>query len=297
MNVVPPEVAPGFHTIAIDDERYPPLLRTIIDPPPLLYVRGDATVLQQAQFAVVGSRKASPAGLRLAQCLSAELAEAGLSICSGLAVGVDGAAHRGALEVRGKSVAVMATGIDQLYPRRHHALAMSLERAGCLITEFPPTTPPRRENFPQRNRLISGMSLGVLVVEAGLPSGSMITARTALEQGREVFALPWSMLHAGGKGCLHLLRDGAKMVQSVEDILEELGPLYELQQSLSPRPAAPPDTPAPESGLLALVGFEVVTLDELVLRSEQPAAQVMRELSNLELAGHVARIAGGYIRC
>jgi DNA processing protein len=289
--------AAGAIALAIDDERYPPLLRAIHDPPPLLYVRGDPAVLQEPQLAVVGSRRASPAGLRVAQVLSGQVARAGLHICSGLALGIDGAAHRGALEAGGKSAAVMATGIDTVYPRRHLALAAQLERAGCLVTEFPPGTPPLRQNFPKRNRIISGLSLGVLVVEAALPSGSLITAAAALEQGREVFALPWSMLHDGGRGCLRLIRDGAKMVQDVDDILEELGPLYAVQQDYlavaQPERNAPPD----QSWLLVLVGFEVVALDELVQRSARPVAQVLGELSALELSGQVARTAGGYIRC
>ncbi len=288
----------GVTALAIDDERYPPLLRAIHDPPPLLYVRGDPALLLEAHLAVVGSRRASPAGLRVAQALSGQLASAGLHICSGLALGIDSAAHQGALEAGGKSIAVMATGIDRIYPQRHQALAAQLAAAGCLVTEFPPGTPPLRQNFPKRNRIISGLSLGVLVIEAALPSGSLITAGTALEQGREVFALPWSMLHDGGRGCLHLIRDGAKMVLSVDDILEELGPLYALQQghatAISPGKGAPPDG---SSWLLTLVGFEVVALDELVQLSARPVAQVLGELSALELAGQVARTAGGYIRC
>ena len=289
--------AAGAMALAIDDDGYPPLLRAIPDPPPLLYVRGDPAVLLEAHLAVVGSRRASPAGLRAAQALSGQLASAGLHICSGLALGIDSAAHRGALATGGKSVAVMATGIDRVYPQRHQALAAQLEQAGCLVTEFPPGTPPLQHNFPKRNRIISGMSLGVLVIEAALPSGSLITAGTALEQGREVFALPWSTLHDGGRGCLQLIRDGAKMVQDVDDILEELGPLYALQRDCAmaepPGRRAPPD----RSWLLTLVGFEVVALDELAQRSSRPVAQVLAELSTLELTGQVARTAGGYIRC
>lgn len=290
-------LAVGATAIAIDDENYPPLLRVIRDPPPLLFVRGDPCLLLEAQLAVVGSRRASPAGLRVAQALSGQLARGGLHICSGMAIGIDGAAHRGALEVGGKSVAVMATGIDRVYPHRHQALAGQLERAGCLVTEFPPGTPPLRQNFPQRNRIISGLSLGVLVVEAALPSGSLITAGTALEQGREVFALPWSVLHDGGQGCLQLIRDGAKMVLQVDDILEELGPLYAVQQDAFTASSPARDARVPASWLLEFVGFEAITLDELVLRSARPVAQVLGELSALELAGQVARTAGGYIRC
>lgn len=300
MNVVEAKAAArsvGASVLAIDDEHYPPLLREIPDPPPLLYVRGDIRLLCEAQLAVVGSRRASPAALRVAQVLSGQLIRAGLHICSGLALGIDGAAHRGALEAGGSSVAVIATGIDRVYPHRHRALAAQLEHDGCVVSEFPPGTPPRRQNFPQRNRIISGLSLGVLVVEAALPSGSLLTAGSALAQGREVFALPWSMLHAGGRGCLQLIRDGAKMVLAVEDILEELGPLYALQQDCFDS-TLPADEALPGGGwLLQLVGFETVTLDELVISSAKPAAQVLGALSALELAGQVARTAGGYIRC
>ena len=297
MNVAKAKVeaeAVGASVVAIDDERYPPLLREIHDAPVLLFARGDTALLLEPQLAVVGSRRASSAGLRLTQDLCGEVTRAGLHICSGLALGIDGAAHRGALAAGGKSVAVMATGIDTVYPQRHRTLATELEQAGCLVTEFPPGARPLRHHFPRRNRIISGMSLGVLVVEAALPSGSLITAGTALEQGREVFALPWSMLHDGGRGCLQLLRDGAKMVLHVDDILEELGPMYTVQQEHSPfaRPA-PPN----ESWLSALVGFEVVSLNELVRCSARPVAQVLEELSALELTGQIARIAGGYIRC
>jgi len=290
--------AVGASILGIDDERYPALLRAIHDPPPLLYVRGDPAALLDAQLAVVGSRRASSGGIRLSQTMSGQLVRTGLHICSGLALGVDGAAHLGALEAGGKSIAVMATGIDVVYPRRHQALARQVEQAGCLVTEFPPGTPPLRQNFPQRNRIISGLSLGVLVVEAALPSGSLITAGTALEQGREVFALPWSILHDGGRGCLKLIRDGAKMVQGVDDILEELGPLFALQQE-SYAAASPGDRPAllHRSWLLTLVGFEVVALDELVKCSGRPVAQVLAEVSALELSGQVVRTAGGFIRC
>ncbi|MEH6635118.1 MAG: DNA-processing protein DprA [Halioglobus sp.] len=291
----------GAQTLSIADERYPPLLRAIHDPPPLLYVRGDASLLQDAQLAVVGSRRASPAGLRIAATLSGQLAGTGLHICSGLAVGIDGAAHRGALDVGAKTLAVMATGIDCIYPRRHRQLALELEQTGCLVTEFPPGMPPLRQNFPRRNRIISGLSLGVLVVEAALPSGSLITATTALEQGREVFALPWSILHKGGEGCLRLLRDGAKLVQGAEDVLEELGPLYAVQQDmLVPAREAnnlPCSVPKALHQVLTLVGFERTTVDELVQCSGLSIAQVLADLSALELAGLVARGAGGYIRC
>jgi DNA processing protein len=279
--------------LSIEDEFYPPLLRFIHDPPELLYARGNLEVLRQPQLAVVGSRKASPAALRLTTDLCGQVVAAGLHICSGLALGIDGAAHRGALGAGGSTVGVMATGIDRVYPARHRHLVKDMLQAGCLVTEFPPGTPPRRGNFPQRNRIISGMSLGVLVVEAALPSGSLITARTALEQGREVFAAPWSALHKGGEGCLYLLADGARLVRSIDDILEELGPLYQLQLELSPPESALEEEHNP---LLALIGYEAVTTDELVLNSGLDVNEVMAGLSGLELEGRITRVPGGYIR-
>lgn len=289
----------GADILAITDVRYPPLLRGIHDPPPLLYVRGDPAALSAAQLSVVGSRKASPAGLRAAGEFAGLAASAGLHITSGLALGIDAASHRGALAAGGRSIAVVATGIDRVYPARHRALAQELEHCGCLVSEFPLGLAPVRANFPRRNRIVSGLSLGVLVVEAALPSGSLITARTALEQGREVFTLPWSIYHRGGAGCLYLLRDGAKMALSIEDILEELGPMYGLQQDLltqqAPVPARP-ELSTGEQNMLQLVGYERVTADELSVVSALPIARVMAELSSLELLGLVCRECGGYIR-
>ncbi|MDH4039629.1 MAG: DNA-processing protein DprA [Gammaproteobacteria bacterium] len=290
----------GAQVVPITDSRYPPLLQAIHDPPPLLYVRGDIAALSQPQLAVVGSRKASPAGLRAAGELAAQAVRAGLHITSGLALGIDGAAHRGALAAGGRSIAVVATGIEQAYPRRHRGLAAELEGAGCLVSEFPPGIPPRQYNFPRRNRIISGLALGVLVVEAALPSGSLITARTAVEQGREVCALPWSIYHGGGAGCLYLIRDGAKMVQTIGDVLEELGPMFALQRELLPARDVPQPEVAGLSGsqqrMLGLVGYESVTVDELVRSSAAPAAQVMADLAFLEIRGVVARTNGGFIR-
>ena len=290
--------ADGVSTLSIDDDNYPALLRVIPDPPPMLYVRGDPHLLQQPMLAVVGSRRASAAGLRLAAQLSADACRAGLHICSGLALGIDGAAHTGALDSGGKSVAVMATGIDRIYPQRHRQLARRMLESGALVSEFPPDTPPKKHNFPRRNRIISGLALGVLVVEAALPSGSLITAGTALKQGREVFALPWSSLHSQGRGCLQLLRDGACMVQDIDDILRELGPLFAVQQAgAATADQSQAAKPAPrESGLLALLGYEPIGLDELVQHAARPVDQVLRELSVLELDGSVTRVSGGYVR-
>jgi DNA processing protein len=277
-----------------DDELYPPLLRLIHDPPDRLYVRGDPSALVTPMLAVVGSRKASPAALRLTRTLCEQAVAAGLHICSGLALGVDAAAHRGGLDAGGLSVAVMATGIDRVYPARHRDLAGQLVQQGCLVSEFPPGTPPRRQHFPQRNRIISGLALGVMVVEAALHSGSLITARFALEQGREVFALPWSVLHRGGAGCLQLIRDGARLVLSIEDVLDELGPLFRLQADLAPLEPKVPDGAA---ALLRCIGFEAITVDELARASGWPVDRILAELTNLELQGLVSRSSGGYMRC
>ncbi len=291
----------GAQILPVCDPRYPPLLRTIYDPPPLLYVRGDPTALSRAQLAVVGSRKASSAGLRAATAFAGEAVAAGLQICSGLAQGIDGAAHRGALAARGCTVAVMATGVDIVYPARHRPLADELLRSGCLVSEFPPGVPPLRQNFPRRNRIISGLALGVLVVEAAVASGSLITARTGLEQGREVFTLPWSIFHQGGAGCLRLLADGAKMVTGIRDVLEELGQLHALQQALLPAPpsrgSAAAALSATQQRVLRLLGYEATGADELARDSGLAVHQVMADLSTLELMGLVCRQPGGYMRC
>ncbi len=281
----------------LNDSRYPALLRHIPDPPRELYIRGDPALLQRPMLAMVGARRASAAGLQAAASLARNLGELGLGVCSGLALGIDAAAHRAALDCGAVTVAVMGTGIDAIYPRRNRQLGEQIAGSGCLVTEFPPGEPPRPGHFPRRNRIISGLSLGVIVVEAALRSGSLITARMATEQGREVFALPWSIAHDGGSGCLHLLRDGAKMVQGVEDVLEELGPLYSLLKASAP--AAPIATGGPEGAgslLLGLIGDTEVAIDELARLSGLPVAQLLGQLSALELAGAVARGPAGYHR-
>jgi DNA processing protein len=291
--------AVGAQILPVTAHLYPPLLGAIHDPPPLLYLRGDPAVLAQAQLAMVGSRRASHAGLRAASTLAGEAVAAGLQICSGLAQGIDGAAHRGAVAAGGSTVAVVATGIDRVYPARHRDLADELLQSGCMVSEFPPGMQPLKHNFPRRNRIISALSLGVLVVEAAFPSGSLITARTALEQDREVFTLPWSIFHAGGAGCLRLLRDGAKMVTCIRDVLEELGQLYALQQELFPGRETPPQEPltAAQQQVLEMLGYESTSADQLGSMSDMPVHQLMSELSALELMGLISRCPGGYMRC
>jgi len=288
--------AVGAKIISLSDDRYPPLLREIHDPPDKLYVRGDPALLCRPSLAMVGARRASAVAQRIAESFALAAVEAGLQICSGLAQGIDGASHRGALAGRGSTVAVMGTGIETIYPHAHRGLAEEIAASGCLVSEFPPGTRPLRHNFPRRNRIISGLSLGVLVVEAALPSGSLITARTALEQGREVFALPWSIAHQGGAGCLQLLRDGARMVLTIDDVLEELGSLYNLQLELLGKESAITDLPGEESPLLRLLGYEEVGLDALVASSGLPVAELLSQLSSLEVSGAIIRSPGGYMR-
>ena len=288
--------------IARDDAHYPALLQEIHDPPEYLYVRGNPEALLRPQLAIVGSRRASLGGLKLTEMLARQLSLAGLSICSGLARGIDGAAHRGALEGGGTTVAVVGTGVDIIYPRSHQSLAKALLDDGCLVSEFPPGTPARPGHFPQRNRLISGMSVGVLVVEAASRSGSLITARLALEQGRGVFALPWSLLHEGGRGCLELIRDGARLVLDPEDVTEEIASLV----ALAPVPALPAAVAggAPvvsalsprEQQVLSLLGDKPCSADELAAATGWSFSETMVALSSLELSGHVAQVAGGYSR-
>ncbi|MEM8659978.1 MAG: DNA-processing protein DprA [Pseudomonadota bacterium] len=285
--------------VAISDPNYPPLLRHIPDPPPLLYIRGDTASLSRPQLAMVGSRKASAAGMRAARRFSSQLAKSGLIVTSGLALGIDSAGHRGALDAGGCSIAVLANGIDKVYPRRHRDLADELCQRGALVSEFPLGTAPVKFNFPRRNRIVSGLSLGVLVVEAALPSGSLITARAALEQGREVFALPWSIYHAAGAGCLSLIRDGAKMVETERDIYEELGPMYALLgdgDEVRSSPDSRETLTDLQRRLVRLVGDDVVTADELSLQCELPVNKVATDLTTLELLGRVRRVSGGYAR-
>jgi DNA processing protein len=282
-------------TIGLTDTHYPPLLREIHDPPPRLYLRGNPAVLLQPQLAIVGARRASAAGLRLARDIAAALAEAGIVVCSGLALGIDGAAHRGAIEAGGETTAVLGTGVDTIYPRRHRALGEAIASGGCLVSEFPPDTAPLPHNFPRRNRLISGMSLGTLVVEAALPSGSLITASTAMEQGRDVFALPWSPLHEGGAGCLKLLREGAVMVTRVQDILDELGAMGGCQHELL-RAVAGQAVDSDAAKVLGRIGFEVVGVDDLAVSCGCSTGELLPLLSRLEMAGAIQRAPGGYIR-
>ncbi|MBV5309779.1 DNA-processing protein DprA [Chromatium okenii] len=291
---------PGTDVLTLTDPRYPPQLADIHDAPPLLYVRGDVRLLAEPQIAIVGSRNPTPSGVEITQEFARQLVGYGLVITSGLAHGIDGAAHVGALE-SGRTIAVFGTGLDRVYPAAHRALARQIAENGALVSEFPPGSEPLAQNFPRRNRLISGLSLGVLVTEAALKSGSLITARTALEQGREVFAVPGSIRNPLARGCHALLRDGAKLVESAADILSELAPLLRVALTATATSAAPDEVLA--DGLLTLdaesravlkaMGFDPVAPDELIERSGFPAQQVTSILLVLELSGHVSSVPGG----
>ncbi len=283
--------------LQLSDPDYPALLSAIPDPPPLVYCRGQAELTGLAQVAMVGSRRASPAGKRIAGALAAELVERGLVVTSGLATGIDSASHRGALDVGGASIAVMATGIDRIYPGRHRELAQQLVDRGLLLTEFPPGTPPHRGHFPRRNRIISGLSLATVVVEAALPSGSLLTASAAAEQGRDVGAVPWSTLHPGGAGCLHLLQDGAVLVRDAPDVLDGIGWF----QSQSPKNRLQPHKPPagiPESlqQLYSQLGYEAVSVEQLSRTTGLTPADLQAQLTRLELEGLVTRSVDGIAR-
>ena len=281
------------------DSQYPPLLREISDPPVLLFVRGDAAVLTLPQFAMVGSRNATSSGCETARQFAIHLSDSGFCIVSGLAAGIDAAAHRGALDSGNSTVAIFGTGPDQVYPARHVALADAISGRGVLVSEFPPGTPPRRSQFPKRNRVISGMAVGTLVVEASLRSGALITAKLAAEQGREVFAIPGSIHNPTARGCHQLIRSGAKLVETAGDIIEELsGLLGELSQSVEqnkPVSAIPSahEVDPDYQRLLELMGWDPANVDTLVNRSGLTAEEVSSMLLILELDGRVEPLTGG----
>jgi DNA processing protein len=279
---------------------YPPLLREIARPPGVLYVRGAVRALSLPQLAVVGSRNATPGGTETAASFARYLAERGFCITSGLAEGIDAAAHRGALEGGGITVAVAGTGPDVVYPRQHAALAAELvARGGAIVSEFGPGTAVQRGNFPRRNRLISGLTIGTLVVEASLKSGALITAQHALEQGREVFAIPGSIHNPVARGCHRLIKNGAKLVETADDILVELGGLLATLRNetraetpaQNPSPRAEPD-PA-YARLLEAMSWEAVDADQLVIRSGLTIGEVSSMLLLLEMQGVVRALAGG----
>lgn len=281
---------PRHHLIPLGDPDYPAALLETADPPLVLYGRGRLELLRRASLAIVGSRNATVQGRENARAFAAHLGGAGLTIVSGLALGIDAAAHEGALDTPGGTIAVVATGLDQAYPRRNGALAARIADRGLVLGEYSLGVPPLREHFPQRNRIIAGLTRGTLVVEATLQSGSLITARLAVEAGRDVFAMPGSIHSPQAKGCHALIKQGAKLVESGQDVLDELGlppPLAGETPDAAPAGAAARPNP-----LLDALGHDPLGLDELVSRTGWSAAELNARLLELELAGQVERLPG-----
>jgi DNA processing protein len=299
---------PGHRLLRFTDADFPPQLETIAQPPAALFVSGDASLLLRPQVAMVGARSASMAGKANAGAFARSLAITGFVVTSGLADGIDGAAHEAALDAGQPTIAVIGTGPDLVYPRKHRNLSARIEAQGALVSEFPPGTAARTDHFPRRNRIISGLSLGTVVIEAGLQSGSLITARLAGEQGREVFAVPGSIHNPLARGCHRLIREGARLVESAPEIAESLVPAAralgaELAQRLDRSPAERKERGQAASGgwradpeyqrLLDVLGHDQVALDELAARTGQTAAALSSMLLMLELEGCVEGLPGG----
>lgn len=278
---------------------YPTLLREIPDPPGVLFVAGSLVPEDTMSVAVVGTRHASHYGLRQAERIAGQLSRAGLTVVSGLARGIDAAAHRGALRAGGRTLAVLAGGLLRLYPPEHASLAAQIRAAGAVISEAPPQRPPSSGTFPQRNRIITGLTLGVVVIEAGCRSGALISARHALDQGREVFALPGPVDSPVSRGCHQLLRDGAKLIEDVDDILEEIGSLTAkaLEGGATTARAAEPGGLNPaETIVWRVVGDQPTTIDEVIRASDLPVHQVLATLSVLELKRLITRVSGAIVQ-
>lgn len=291
-------ISSDHHIMTYDDLDYPPLLKEITDPPCILFIRGNRAALWHMQLAIVGSRHASTLGIKHAEAFAKQLAESGLAITSGLALGIDGASHRGALAAGGVTIGVAGTGLAHLYPASHQPLVESmLKSKGAIISELPRDTPPKPMHFPRRNRIIAGLSVGVLVIEAALKSGSLITARLALEAGREVFAMPGSIHHPLVRGCHKLIREGATLVETAADVLTELGGFYKAYQT-KPLLNAPsnPDLSASAKRVLAEIGYDITPTDVVISRSGLTAGEVSSILLSLELHGLIETVAGGYSR-
>ena len=274
--------------VCLGDPRFPQTLLHSADPPLVLYAKGRVDLLNAESIAIVGSRNPTPQGLENARAFAAQLSRAGYAIASGLALGIDGAAHEGALEAGGGTIAVFGTGLDRVYPARHRALAHRIAEAGLIVSEFAIGTPALAQNFPVRNRIIAGLARGTLVVEAAVQSGSLITARLAAEAGRDVFAIPGSIHSPQARGCHALIKQGAKLVDSAADILEDYA-----TAPIAAAVASAADSNAPrEDPLLSALGFDPIGLDALVARTGMGAAELAARLLDLELAGRVARLAG-----
>lgn len=283
----------GHHLMTYADANYPPLLKEISHAPLLLYIKGNKNALLQKQIAMVGARKATFQGLKIAGTLAADFVAAGFAVTSGLAAGIDGSAHSAALSAKGITIAVLGTGFNYCYPKQHQGLAEKIcENEGALVSEFPLHMPPFAFHFPRRNRIISGLSLGVLVVEAALKSGSLITARYALSQGREVFAVPGSIQQSLSQGCHYLIKEGAKLVESAADVFDELGIHFTIKkinkdsESLS----------SSKRQVLALMRDEVTPMELILIESGLTQGEVSSILLSLELEGWIEPVQGGYRR-
>ncbi len=286
----------GHFLITNNDSHYPQLLKEIPDAPIALFVAGNPDVLDLPQIAIIGSRNPSPSGKTTARAFAKALAQPGLAITSGLAIGIDEMGHRGALDADGITIAVTATGLDQVYPAKHLELAQAITEKGAIVSEFPINTPPKRYHFPKRNRIIAGLSLGTLVVEAASQSGSLITARLATEYGREIFAIPGSIHNPLARGCNDLIKQGAKLVETAHDIAEELSQ-YQLPAITTSEPSDA-DLTDDQQQLLKLVDYSPTTIDMLVERSGLRAEAIASTLLILELNNQVTSSSGGvYTRC
>ena len=279
---------PARTVLTLDDARYPALLRETPDPPLVLYAAGRIELLGHPAFAIVGSRNATTQGMRNAESFAQVLSAHGLTVVSGMALGIDAAAHRGALDAGASSIAVLGCGIDVVYPRRHDALYQELATHGLLLSEFALGTPPLGRNFPRRNRIIAGMSRGCLVVEAALASGSLVTARLAADMGRDVFAIPGSIHSPLAKGCHQLIKQGAKLVDDAADILDELGIERDAAAAAAPERTAPPPL-GDAASVLAAVGHDPCDLDALAERTGLPVARLLAAVTQLELDARVER--------
>ncbi len=291
------EVA-GQSILSFEHTQYPVLLKNISDPPAVLYVRGDPTLLSRPQIAIVGSRTPSPGGIRAATELASDLAVAGWTITSGLALGIDAASHHAALHHEGKTIAVLGSGLDCIYPCKNRALAEEIAQKAAVISEFTPACAPLARHFPQRNRLISGLSLGICVVEASIRSGSLITAKLGLDQGREIFAVPGSIFNSLTEGCHNLIKDGAYLITSAQDVINVLKQATAAWGIISPAIKEQKGLELDYNchKLLQWVGFETTTIDLIVQNSGFSVAKATENLLSLELAGYIRSIPGGYVR-
>ncbi len=287
------QAAEDHHLLTWDSPEYPALLKEIMDPPIVLYAKGRLACLNSPKLAVVGSRNPTVTGSENARQFARAIASHGVTIVSGLALGIDAQAHEGCLESGGQTIAVLGTGIDRIYPHRHRTLSHKITQNGLLVSEFPLKSPPIAGHFPRRNRIISGLSLCTLVVESAIKSGSLITARMALEQNRDVLAIPGSIHNPLARGCHYLLQQGAKLVTSVADVLEELR--IDSEQQTTDKAILP--LASGNKNLVKFIGFEMTTVDQIILRSGCTVEQVTVELAELELNGAVVSVPGGYMRC